>query len=402
MRILNILIFHGLTKPITGAQSRYLHLTSQLRKRGNSVVVLEQEQYLNSEDLHLGETHTYRDIKVMNRTLMIIRDANPNFLISLVTILRKRDIDLIQVSHPSGILAAKIISILCGGGIPVIYDAHNVETEFVRETFKTDLKYTKTERLILPLYVGLLEKIVCNLLSSRILSVSRRDKEVFAKIMHTDSTRIEVIPTGCVVPMLPTDEFRAKARSEMQIDSDTIVVIFHGYYEHPPNREAFEIIRERIAPRYADSKHNVRFIVGGTGWPAFEEANIRSVGPIKDLNRYLAAADIAVVPIMHGAGVKVKVFDYMSMGIPIVITSKAAEGILLEHRKSALIIKEVNQDFLHALDELISNTELRRTLGENARKIAEKEYDWEKVGEKLDSYYNELIGDSKMKSRAQI
>jgi len=58
-------------------------------------------------------------------------------------------------------------------------------------------------------------------------------------------------------------------------------------------------------------------------FPKFERANVRSFGFIKDLHQAISIADIALVPITSGGGTKLKIFDYMNAGLPIITTRKA-------------------------------------------------------------------------------
>ncbi len=55
---------------------------------------------------------------------------------------------------------------------------------------------------------------------------------------------------------------------------------------------------------------------------------------------------MAVVPLVSGEGVKLKVLDYMAVGLPIVATKKGAEGLDLVNGKHAIIVNDVNEEFV--------------------------------------------------------
>ena len=118
----------------------------------------------------------------------------------------------------------------------------------------------------------------------------------------------------------------------------------------------------------------------------------KNVNPnVKDLYPLLHAADLAIVPIRGGGGTRLKILDYMGVGLPIVTTKKGIEGINVKNGEEAIIVDDVNEKFVDAIKYLIDNKQEREKIGANARRLAEEEYDWDKIGEKLDKLYREIL-----------
>ena len=63
----------------------------------------------------------------------------------------------------------------------------------------------------------------------------------------------------------------------------------------------------------------------------------------------LNSSDIGIVPILHGGGTKLKIFDYMGVGLPIVTTKKGIEGIEAKNGQHAIIVDDVNEEFINAI-----------------------------------------------------
>jgi glycosyltransferase involved in cell wall biosynthesis len=103
--------------------------------------------------------------------------------------------------------------------------------------------------------------------------------------------------------------------------------------------------------------------------------------------------DIAIVPLSSGAGTKLKVFDYMSVGLPIVTTKKGVEGIDITEGTDAIVVEDVDSEFITAIEELIENPSWRQTLGDQARILAETEYNWDTIGGELRDIYAQIIAD---------
>lgn len=395
MNILAIPASYGLFKPISGGQNRFSNLIKGLKENGNNIVVLESQNLMNPHDEKLAKIYSYKDIKLFNRTLIIFRNINLDFILKILKILKREKIDLIQITHPSGISAVKVITKLTRNEIPIIYDAHNVESNFVMETFANNPKYSKLERLIIPLYIKFLEKVICKYIVDHITSVSAEEREIFIKKYKLNKEKVTFVPSGCPILDLPDKKCKNDVKENIGIDSDKLIIFFHGLFSHLPNKDAFKTIENYIAPKFEEMGERVLFVVGGTGVPKFERANIKSLGFVENLYSVMSIADIAIVPIIQGAGTKLKVLDYLSTGLPIVTTKKGIEGINANNGEEAIIVDDVNDAFINAIKYLIDNEQERKRIGANARRLAEEEYDWNKIGEKLDKLYKGILEEKK-------
>jgi len=390
VNILDITIHVGLSRPKNGAQERYANLAKQLASRNHKVFVLEAAECVDPEDQKLATVYPYRDIALVGRTLRVFRDLAPSFFRSVLHILRKNPVDLIQISHPSGALAVKLATLLTSSDAPLVYAPHNVESELIGETFSNDPTYTRIERFLLPQYIFFLELLISRFVAQHVITVSERDKDLLVRRFRVAPAKISVVPSGGSFTRLPTDEEQALARREQSVSEHEVVLVFHGYYPYPPNREAFDVIQQYLAPRLAASNPNVTVLMGGTGAPLFNRGNVRSIGFIDNLPCFLAAADIAIIPIEAGSGTRLKIFQYMNSGLPIVSTQKGVEGVAADDGEHALIAPRVDGEFVHKLAFLLENEAERRRLGANARELLRTKYTWDVIGEQLLSVYDHL------------
>jgi len=285
-------------------------------------------------------------------------------------------------------IATKIITKLLGLRKPIVYDAHNVEGVKVKEYKDPTLPLYK--RIVAPIYIPILERMAVKL-ANNILSVSQRDKELFIKKYNVDHEKITIIPSGTNILNLKSLEDRSDVRKKFGVKLEEIIIVFHGTYTYYPNKEAADLIIDYIAPKIGELYHNVNFIIAGKDVPEIEEDNVICVGFIDDLQSLLNASDIAIVPLSHGGGTKLKIFDYMGVGLPIVTTKKGIEGINAKNGEEAIIVDDVNEKFVDAIKYLIDNKQEREKIGANARRLAEEEYDWDKIGEKLDKLYRDIL-----------
>ncbi len=379
-RTLAVSSLYGLFRPKSGGRSRFHGIVEQLTLKGHQVFVLQPRLYKDQNDSGLAETRYYRT-SLGKITFATLCDVNPNFAIELLKAIRDLRPQIIQVSFPSGIIIARLVSKVFVRNTRIVYDSHNVESDVFASAIQNRLL-----RLLLGAYVLWIEKLAVRL-SHLTITVSESDRRrLFSKFAKSRAS-ITVIPNGVSLgSMAPTDRNAVRERQ--------FTAVFHGSHFHPPNREAADLILTYIAPRVQEVDEDVEFLIAGEEMPKFKKGNVSSMGLIDDIPGLLATSDVAVVPILNGGGTRVKILDYMAMGLAIVTTKKGVEGIEVENFKHALIVDRVDEDFVKAILTLKHSPELRFKLGLNAKELVREKYDWDKTGDVLCRTYEHLVGAS--------
>jgi glycosyltransferase involved in cell wall biosynthesis len=226
-------------------------------------------------------------------------------------------------------------------------------------------------------YLRLMEQLAC-WRAEHIIAISEVDKQKFMRKYSIRENKITIIPTPMAV-----DDYKEKLSKE-SAEADKITVIFHGGYRHPANYEAFQLIKDYIAPEVQRFNSNIKFVLAGTDLPPFERENVKSLGYVEDLSIVLRESDIAIVPVLQGTGVRIKIFDYMAAGLPIITTKQGIEGIGAENDKHAIILDIVDDNFIKAILSLASDKQRREMLGRNAQELIQKDYTRQGIQTKLD------------------
>lgn len=98
-----------------------------------------------------------------------------------------------------------------------------------------------------------------------------------------------------------------------------------------PNAPALEWFVGDVLPLILASCPNTVLHVTGKDPPVFVQRlagpNVRFTGFVKQLSDLYAKTKVAVVPILYGAGVKIKTIEAMQFGVPVVATKVGAEGL---------------------------------------------------------------------------
>lgn len=129
-----------------------------------------------------------------------------------------------------------------------------------------------------------------------------------------------------------------------------------------------------------------------TGYCTFTSAVLH-----QDIPGYMAACDILVSPHILWKdffGSPTKIFEYMAMEKPIIVSSIGQMKEILTDENTALLVEPENVSALAgAIIRLSTDNQLRQKLGRNARNEVVKKYTWDKNAEKILDFMKKAISD---------
>ncbi|WP_448096595.1 glycosyltransferase [Luteibacter yeojuensis] len=118
-------------------------------------------------------------------------------------------------------------------------------------------------------------------------------------------------------------------------------LLFVGGFGHPPNEDAVRWFVAEVLPLVrVTAPDTILHVVGDIDPPArrsIEGEGIEVHGRVADIAPLYGQVLISVAPLRFGAGVKGKVNQAMSFGVPVVLTTVAAEGMYLQDGVDALV-----------------------------------------------------------------
>lgn len=186
--------------------------------------------------------------------------------------------------------------------------------------------------------------------SSAMRAQAKRTKAVELRLMReTDLTIVlsstelytirAEIPDAplCLLPLIVREIPGRRHRFDERRD-----LLFIGGFRHQPNIDAAQYFAREVLPLVRNRLPEVRFhIVGSNPTPDVKAlAEIEGViahGFVQDLGPILDGIKVAVAPIRFGAGIKGKIGQYLSYGVPTVATSIAVEGMELRDGHNILV-----------------------------------------------------------------
>ncbi|MHC5063842.1 MAG: TIGR03087 family PEP-CTERM/XrtA system glycosyltransferase [Planctomycetota bacterium] len=206
--------------------------------------------------------------------------------------------------------------------------------------------------------------------------VSPVEKELFEQAIP--EVRPEVLPNG-------VDTAHFESAGEDRREAKTL--IFTGVMDYEPNVEGILWFVRECWPEIRKQHPDARLLVVGSRPVASitalqDSPGIEVTGRVPETPPYFDRASIALAPIRLARGVQNKVLEAMSMSLPVVSTSQAAQGV---GEAPGLLVADSVDAILAQVDELLANPARARELGRQAANFVREEYRWERMYEKLDA-----------------
>jgi sugar transferase (PEP-CTERM/EpsH1 system associated) len=232
--------------------------------------------------------------------------------------------------------------------------------------------------------------------ASCVLVATEREAELARQI---STAPVQVIPNG-----VDTEYFSPHPTA---VPSTIPTVTFTGDMSYFPNEEAVVAFARGVLPLIRRSVPNVRFLVVGRA-PGRRVLRLRHMegvevtGFVPDVRTYLAQTHVSVAPFSIAAGIQNKILEALAYGLPVVATSRAAQGL---STGVADIVEKGNspEELASVVVRLLQDHELRRQKGIEGRRGVMTEYDWERSLDRLLQLVEDAGGDRREDSRnAQI
>lgn len=258
-----------------------------------------------------------------------------------------------------------------GLSVPTVLFQHNVEATIwqrhaetatgVRKAF-FHTQYRKMQRY---------EQAACRRFDA-VVAVSELDRDAIRGQYGVE--RCYDVPTG-------VDHEFFRPNSPQPTNSD---IVFTGSMDWMPNEDGVLWFAEQVLPLVAREAPDVRFtVVGRSPTPRVlalpgVDARIVVTGRVDDIRPYVDRAAAFVVPLRVGGGTRLKIYEAMAMGRPVVSTTIGAEGLPLEPGRDILIADEP-AELAASIVRVIKDRALAARVGASGRALVCERFGWDRA-----------------------
>lgn len=189
----------------------------------------------------------------------------------------------------------------------------------------------------------------------------------------------------------------------------------NNYAERPPyfayigGVTAIRGIREMVKALEFSKYSNMKLIIGGLfdseklfqevkmykGWEKVKYEGFMARERVSDVLRNVRAGLMVSHPtINYKDAYPTKLFEYMSSGIPVIVSNFPFLSQLIKRTKSGINVNPLDpQEIAEAMEWILKHPNEAEKMGENGLKAVQSIYNWEKENEKLLAFYKKLLGE---------
>jgi glycosyltransferase involved in cell wall biosynthesis len=165
--------------------------------------------------------------------------------------------------------------------------------------------------------------------------------------------------------------------------SNSIVIGFTGRMGR--EKDLFTLYRAFLR---LHKKYPINLLIIGGGLPKIKKylktkKNVKVIGPVSGISRYLHAMDIFVMPSLTETS-SLATMEAMSTGLPVITTPVGHMKNYVENNYNGFIFsKKDHYTLSKKLEVLILDEKLRNLLGKNARNTIRERYQWKDTVNKI-------------------
>ena len=219
-----------------------------------------------------------------------------------------------------------------------------------------------------------------------VLPITDTDAQRFIELDPQCADRLLVVPAGADIP--------ASLPPESPAGPGPVRLIHIAAMDWLPNQGGLRWLRDKVLPLLNRAGLDYHLDVIGKAMPdeflAMNGPRVTVHGFVQDLSPFTRAAHIAIVPLQVGSGMRVKILDFWAMGIPVVGTAIAAEG-LTDWPQPVVALADEPEDFSATIQRLAADPGERRRLRAAAFDKVSAKYGWNGLVDGLIKHCRQLI-----------
>lgn len=296
----------------------------------------------------------------------------------LSKLLQSEHFDLVQIE---GLYSAGFLSTLrkhFNGHIS--YRAHNVESQIWERLANETSNLLK--KLYLKIQAKRLEREEVSFLKSvdSIVAIAPSDLNAF--------TEFTQVPQYLYLPGL-------NLGLEVDLELQPFKLFHIGSMEWMANVQGVEWFLQKVWPIAKSAYPQLEFHLAGKGLnksdSRFFQSGLYNHGEVENAQTFILTHGICIVPVVAGSGIRMKLIEAMSLGIPCVTTKIGVQGINVENHVH-VEIADSHKEFANSIITMIQQWHETIKMGVRGKKYMMEHHNLQNNTRELLSFYSKMIG----------
>ena len=171
-------------------------------------------------------------------------------------------------------------------------------------------------------------------------------------------------------------------------------LLFIGNFDYTPNAEAARYLVRDIFPKIRAASPMATLQIVGRNPPSeiLNCPGVIATGFVEDIASCYRSAQVFVCPLLSGAGVKNKVLEALSSGLPVVTTSLGIDGIEYIKADRHYLLADDPRVFVQRVVAILEDEGLRKSLGQEARAVVTQHHGWSPIVERYFEALRQVAG----------
>ena len=208
--------------------------------------------------------------------------------------------------------------------------------------------------------------------AAHVVSVSPNDTRDMKTLFGVE--RISEVPTGVNV-----DYFAPLEQPRTEWD-----LVFVGAMDWLPNVDGVRWFTTEVLPRIRERRPGTTLALAGRNpdpaiiAAARQDPLITVTGTVPDIRPYIWNSAVSVVPLRVGGGTRLKIYEAMAAGVPVISTGVGAEGLAVTDGRDILLADDPAQFSAHCV-ALLESAQKRAVQSMHARELVSANFSWNRV-----------------------
>ena len=183
--------------------------------------------------------------------------------------------------------------------------------------------------------------------------------------------------------------FETQKNNKQKIENS---IVHLGAMDWKPNHEGMKWFMKMVLPKIRKHKINTKVYIAGKGMPPYYEKFKDKLtfieGKVENAKEFIENKEVLFVPLFSGSGIRIKILEGMSLGIPVISTLKGAKGIPYVDKED-IIIANTPIEFAKAVNSLMNDKKLAKKIGHKGQNLIEKNFSKKSIMNKVKKIFNE-------------